>query len=168
MIRDISAKYTSLHSGRIIRMDHSSHKSDSSAQARDIQRGLQLEVYLPVCLAGLSAIIGAAALAYGAFAGRINHGLLADTVLILIMAPALLIGILGLVTILALVVVLSRTSDGITALLRNGERISANVNSTAWHYSNTAEAQVKRIHRVTETPARILSHLREKVRRLYR
>ena len=148
-------------------MNHSSHKSDSSAQARDIQRGLQLQVYLPVCLAGLSAIIVATALVYGAFAGRINHGLLADIVLILIMSPAILIGILGLVTILALVAILSRTSDGITALLRNGQRISANVNNTARHYSNTAEVQVERIHRVAGAPARILSHLWEKIRRLY-
>ena len=148
-------------------MTDSSHKSDSSAQARDIQRGLQLEVYLPVCLAGLSAIIGAAALAYGAFAGRINHGLLADTVLILIMAPALVIGTLCIVTILALAVILSRTSDGITALLREGQRISANVNSTAWSFSDTAEAQVKRIHWVAGAPARFLSSLQERVRQLY-
>ena len=145
-------------------------QSDSITQARvrDIQRGLRLQVYLPVCIAGLSAVIGAAALVYGVFAGRINHELLANTILVLIMAPALLIGILGLVTILALALVLSRTSTGIAALLRNGQRISANVNRSAQYYSNTTEVQVKRIQWVAGAPARILNTLRRQLRRVCR
>jgi len=136
----------------------------ATTRVQERQRSLWLQVYVPVGLAALAAILGAAAVGYGAFAGLINHFLLADTLVILLLVPALIIVFFQLVLIVALAFGISRASVGVVSLLRNGQRISANTNRTARHYAHTTKMQFERIHRLVGAPTRVLRSLRQRLR----
>lgn len=155
-------------SGRIGQMSTLPPQSEplTDARARELKRGLWREVYLPVGIAGLVALLGTAALNYGAFVGLINHALLANTLVILLLTPALIITLLALVLIVALVFGLTRAFTGVASLLHDGQRISVNANRSARHYAHTTEMQFERIHRLVGAPARALRSLRQWLRGL--
>ena len=165
----IAAKYTSRRSGRIGPMNllPSQSKPVAGARARELQRGLWMQVYLPVGIAGLAAILATAALGYGAFAGLIDHALLANTLVILLLTPALVIVLFELVLIVALAFGLSRASAGVASLLRDGQRVSADASRSVRHYARTTEMQFERIHRLAGAPARALRSLRQRLRGLW-
>ena len=169
MTNTIADKYTSQRSGRIEPMSALPPESEPLARARawNLQRGLRLYVYLPIGLAVLAALLGAAALSYAAFANMINHALLADTLLILVLATAMVIAFFQLLLIMALVFALSSASAGVTSFFRNSQRISSNANRTAHHYADTTESQFERIHRLARAPTRALRSLRQQLRRLH-
>ncbi len=136
-------------------------------RTRALQRGLWMQVYLPVGIAGLAAILTAAVLGYGALAGLIDHALLANTLVILLLTPALIVALLELVLIVALAFGLSRASAGIASLLRDGQRLSADASRSVRHYARTTEMQFERIHRLAGAPARALRSLRQRLRDLW-
>jgi hypothetical protein len=123
-----------------------------------------MQVYVPVCLATLAAVLGATAVGYGAFAGLINHVLLADTLVTLLLVPALIIVFFQLVLIVGLAFGISRASVGVASLLRNGQRISANTNRSARNYAHTTKMQFERIHRLVGAPTRAVRSLRQRLR----
>ncbi len=125
-----------------------------------------MQVYLPVGLTVLAALLGAAALSYGAFGGRIDHALLADTMVILLLTPALIIALLNLVLIVALAYGLSRASTRVASLLRDGRRISASANRSAHNYAHNTETQFEHIQRLARSPAQALRSLRQHLRSL--
>ena len=145
----------------------SQSKPVAGARARELQRGLWMQVYLPVGIAGLAAILATAALGYGAFAGLIDHALLANTLVILLLTPALVIVLFELVLIVALAFGLSRASAGVASLLRDGQRVSADASRSVRHYARTTEMQFERIHRLASAPARALRSLRQRLRELW-
>ena len=159
----------SQHSGRIGPMSALSTQSEQldDAVAQELQRSLRMQIYLPVGLTGLAALLGAAMLSYGAFAGLINHVLLADTLVILLLVPALIIALIELVLIMGLAIGLSRASKALALLLCNGKHIGANANRTARNYAHTTEVQFERIHRLAAVPARALRSLRQRLRGLH-
>ncbi len=155
-------------SGRIGKMSTLPPQSEplTDPRARELQRGLWQQVYLPVGTAGLVALLGTAALNYGSFVGLINHALLANTLVILLLTPALIITLLALVLIVVLAFGLTRAFTGVASLLHDGQRISVNANRSARHYAHTTEMQFARIHRLAGAPARALHSLRRRMRGL--
>ncbi len=164
----IAAKYTSRRSGRIGSMNLLPPQLEpvAGARARELQRGLWIQVYLPVGIVGLASILVTAALGYGAFTGLIDHALLADTLVILLLSPALIVAFLELVLVVVLAFGLSRASSGVASLLRDGQRLSADANRSVLHYARTIEMQFERIHRLASAPARALRSLRQRLRKL--
>ncbi len=134
-----------------------------TTRAREHQRSLSMQVYMPVCLATLAAFLGTAAVSYGTFAGLINHVLLTDTLVVLLLVPALIIVFFCLVLIVGLAFGISRASVGVASLLRNGQRISANTNRTARNYAHTTKMQFERVHQLVGAPTRAVRSLRERL-----
>ena len=139
----------------------------ASTRTPEIRSRLWMQVYLPVGLTGLAALLGAAALSYGAFAGLIDHTLLAETLLILMLTPALLIALLALVLIAALAYGLSHAYTRIASLLRDGQLISTRANRSARNYAHKTEIRFEHIHRLANAPIQALRSFQQRLRGLW-
>lgn len=132
-------------------------------RAQERRRELWLQVYLPVGLAVLVFLLGAAVISYGAFTDLIDHTLLADILVLLLLTPALIIAVIGIMLILSLAFILLRASEWMASLLRSTQRISGNANNSAQHYAHTTEMLLQRIHRIISAPGRAARALRQRL-----
>lgn len=166
MTNAIADKYTSRRNGRIGWVSTLSRPSKTLVvkRARERGRGLWLQVYLPVGIAVLVFLLGAAVISYGAFMDLIDHTLLADILVLILLTPALIIAVIGMVLILSLAFVLLRASEWIASLLRSTQKISGNANHSAQHYAHATEMLLQRIHRIVSTPGRAARALRQRLR----
>jgi hypothetical protein len=139
----------------------------ASTRAREVRSRLWIQVYLPVGLTGLAALLGAAVLSYGAFTGLIDHALLAETLLILVLTPALFIAFLVIVLITAFTYGLSHAYTRIASLLRDGQLVSTRANRSARNYAHKTKMRFERIHRLANAPTQALRSFQQRLRGLW-